>query len=129
MPQQVPTPQTIDDYIASFPPEVQTVLQKIRATIRKSAPDAQEAISYRMPCFMQDGALVYFGAFKQHIGLFPPVRDEKLRAEASAYAGEKGNLRFPYDQPIPYTLISRIVKSRVRENRAKLAAKKSAARK
>ena len=116
-------PQTIDAYIETFPAEVQVILQKVRAAIRKAAPDAEEVISYRMPSFKQDGHLVYFGAFKKHIGLFPPVRNEKLRAAASAYAGEKGNLRFPFDRPIPYGLIGRIVKSRVKENLAKSAKK------
>lgn len=118
-------PQTIGAYIAGFSPEVQAILEKIRATIRKAAPEAEEVISYRMPSFRQNGHLVYFGAFKEHIGLFPPVHDEKLKAEAARYAGEKGNLRFPLDQPIPYNLIGRIVKSRVRENQAKVAAKKN----
>lgn len=117
-------PASIDDYIAAAVPEVQSILQKIRETIRKAAPAAVEKISYRMPTFALDGNLVHFAAFKQHIGFYPPVRDEKLRAEASAYAGEKGNLRFPLDQPIPYPLIGRLVKARVRENRERMEAKK-----
>lgn len=110
-------PKTIDNYIASFPSDVQEILEKVRMTIRKAAPDAEETISYLMPAFKLKGNLVYFAAFKKHIGLFPPVTgDEKLRREASVYAGPKGNLRFPLDKPIPYALISKIVKLRVKEN-------------
>ncbi len=117
-------PANIDDYIAGFPPNIQAILQKIRATIRKAAPGAAEKISYQMPCFALQGNLVYFAAFKKHIGLFPPVTgDEKLKREASVYEGPKGNLRFPLDEPIPYTLIRRIVKVRVKENRERAAAK------
>jgi len=112
------TPSTIDEYIDGFKPEIQAVLRKFRATVRKSAPAAQEKISYRIPCFAQDGVLVYFAAFKYHIGLFPPVKgDAKLMRAVSKYTGPKGNLKFPLDEPIPYTLIARIVKARVRENR------------
>jgi uncharacterized protein YdhG (YjbR/CyaY superfamily) len=109
--------ETIDEYIATLPPDVQTVLKKIRRTIRKAAPGAEEIISYRMPAFRQNGILVYFAAFKNHIGLFPPVRgDAKLMKAIAPYAGPKGNLKFPLDQPIPYGLIARIVKSRVKPN-------------
>jgi uncharacterized protein YdhG (YjbR/CyaY superfamily) len=110
------TPTTIDEYIAAFSPQVRTILERIRATIKKAAPDAEEKISYQLPTFTLKGHLVYFGAFKKHIGFYPPVRDEKLRRETSIYEGEKGNLRFPFDKPIPYTLIDKIVKARVREN-------------
>jgi uncharacterized protein YdhG (YjbR/CyaY superfamily) len=115
---------TIDAYIAAFPLEVRDILERIRSTIRKAAPDAEETISYGLPAFTLHGALVYFGAFKKHIGFYPPVRDEKLRREVSAYAGEKGNLQFPLDKPIPYALISKIVRARVKENRETQAAKK-----
>ena len=118
------TPTTIDDYIAAYPPEVRPILEKIRVTIRKAAPEAQEKISYQLPCFALKGNLVYFGAFKEHIGFYPPVRDVELKREASIYAGEKGNLRFPFDKPIPYALIGRIVKARVRENNDAEAARK-----
>ena len=110
-------PKDIDDYIAAFPPEVQSILQKIRVTIAKAAPDAEEAISYQIPAFVLHGNLVYFAAFKKHIGFYPPVRgDEKLGNDVAIYAGEKGNLRFPLDQRIPYDLIRRIVKLRMRQN-------------
>jgi uncharacterized protein YdhG (YjbR/CyaY superfamily) len=114
------TPRNIDEYIASFSPEVQAILEKIRSTIRQAAPEAQETISYRMPAFTQDGILVYFAAFKKHIGLYPPVRgDSDLEKSISTYAGEKGNLQFPLDRPIPYRLIERIVKLRVKQNMSK----------
>lgn len=117
---------TIDEYVAGFKPEIQAILREIRSTVRKVAPAAQETISYGIPCFVQDGVLVYFAAFKQHIGLFPPVRgDAKLKRAASGYAGPKGNLRFPLDEPIPYALIARIVKARVKANRERPRSLKS----
>ena len=117
--------ENIDEYIATFPPEIRAILEKIRLTIRTAAPDAEEAISYRMPTFEQNGVLVHFAAFKNHIGLYPPIRgDAGLEEAISPYAGEKGNLRFPLDQPIPYDLIERIVKFRVKLNLAKAASKR-----
>ena len=114
MPLQIP-PRTVDDYIARFPPDVQSVLEKIRETVKAAAPNAQESISYRMPAFRLDGILVYFAAFKRHIGLFPPVRgDARLMKAVKPFAGPKGNLQFPFDRPIPYALIRRIVKARVK---------------
>ncbi len=118
-------PATIDDYISSFAPDVRVVLEKIRLTIRRAAPDAQESISYQMPAFKQRGVLVYFAAWKRHIGLYPPISgDEKLNKAVAPYAGEKGNLQFPLDQPIPYSLIGRIVRLRVKQNLAKAAVRK-----
>jgi uncharacterized protein YdhG (YjbR/CyaY superfamily) len=120
-----PTPTNIDEYIAGFSPDVQTILETIRQTIRHAAPDAQETISYRMPAFTLKGILVYFAAFKNHIGLYPPMTgDSKLEKAISPYAGEKGNLRFPLDQPIPYPLIERIVKHRARQNLARVSTKR-----
>jgi uncharacterized protein YdhG (YjbR/CyaY superfamily) len=120
MPTGWTTPKNIDEYISSYSPEVQAVLEKIRLTIRKAAPDAQETISYKIPAFRLNGVLVYFAAFKKHIGLYPPVRgDAKLKKATSTYAGEKGNLQFPLDQPIPYGLIKKIVKLRVKQNSSK----------
>jgi len=113
-------PKNVDEYIEAYPPDVRAVLERIRSTIRSAAPDAQEAISYQIPAFKLNGALVYFAAFKKHIGLYPPVRgDARLEKAIAPYAGEKGNLRFPLDRPIPFDLIERIVKFRVRQNRAK----------
>ncbi len=115
-------PASIDEYIASAPSEVQPILRRIRLTVRKAAPLAEERISYRMPAFFLDGVLIYFAAFKKHIGLFPPVRDKTLRTLLLKYSGPKGNLRFPLSEPVPYKLITRIVKARVKENRARKAA-------
>ena len=119
------TPQNIDEYIALFPPEVQAILEQIRRTIRSAAPDAEEAISYQMPAFKLHGVLAYFAAWKNHIGFYPPVSgDPKLEKAAAPYAGPKGNLQFPLDQPIPYALIQRIVKHNRRQHLAKAAAKR-----
>jgi len=117
-------PKSIDEYIAAFSPEVQAILERVRLTISNAAPGAQETISYRIPAFTLSGALVYFAAFKNHIGFYPPVKgDARLEKAISGYAGEKGNLRFPLDRPIPYSLIARIVKLRVKQNLANPAAK------
>ena len=122
-------PKSIDEYIAAFSPEVQAILQRIRLTISKVAPDARETISYQIPAFTLNGALVYFAAFNNHIGFYPPVKgDARLEKAISGYAGEKGNLRFPLDQPIPYGLIERIVKHRVKQNLAKTTGKGTKAR-
>jgi uncharacterized protein YdhG (YjbR/CyaY superfamily) len=118
-------PNTIDDYIALFSPEVQSVLEKIRVTIRRAAPEAKEMISYRMPAFKLDRVLIYFAAFKKHIGIYPPVHgDAKLNRALARYRGEKGNLKLPLDAPIPYALIGRVVKVRVKEQRQRAAAKR-----
>lgn len=111
---------SIDDYIAQFDPEIQTILNDIRATIKAEAPEAEEIISYRMPAFRWHGILLYFAAFKQHIGLYPPVSGDKAIEKAIApYAGPKGNLQFPLSQPMPLGLIRRIAKLRVKQNKAK----------
>ena len=116
-------PASIDDYIATHPPRVRAILQRIRRTVRAAAPGAREVISYRMPAFKQHGILLYFAAFKAHIGVFPPVRgDVKLVGELAPFAGEKGNLRFPLDEPMPYDLIERIAKLRVKQDAAKAGA-------
>jgi len=110
-------PETIDEYIAGFPADIQVILQKIRKTIKDAAPDAQEAISYQMPTFKFHGNLVHFAAFKNHIGFYPvPSGIEKFKAELSVYKQGKGSVQLPLDQPIPYDLISRVVKYRVEEN-------------
>jgi uncharacterized protein YdhG (YjbR/CyaY superfamily) len=108
--------QDIDGYIAQFPAEVQAVLQEVRETIRKAAPEANEVISYAMPAFRQKKILVYFAAWKEHIGLYPPISGDKALEKAIArYAGPKGNLQFPLNEPMPLKLIERIVKLRVRQ--------------
>ena len=116
-------PTTIDAYIAGFPPDVQNILQKIRQTIHKAVPEAQEKISYGMPTFTLKGNLVHFGAFKTHIGFYPiPSGIEEFREELAVYKQGKGSVQFPLDQPIPYDLITRIVVFRAQENLAKAAA-------
>jgi uncharacterized protein YdhG (YjbR/CyaY superfamily) len=110
-------PASIDDYIAAQAPAVQPILQRIRAIVREEAPDAQEAISYRIPTFMHGGVLIYFAAFKQHIGIYPPVRGDAALLQALApYRGPKGNLSFPLAEPMPYELIRRVARQREMEN-------------
>ena len=109
-------PRNIDEYIATAPSEVQPILEKIRRIVRGAAPGAQELISYRMPAFRLHGILVYFAAFKHHVGLYPPVSgDAELERALRPYAGPKGNLKFPLDRPIPYGLIKRVMLLRVRQ--------------
>lgn len=110
---------SIDDYIASFPPEIQKILEELRATIKAAAPEAQEKISYHMPTFTFHGNLVYFAAHKNHIGFYPGTFVSVLQAfnnEISSYIDGKGTLKFPLDKPLPLELISKIVKFRVAEN-------------
>jgi uncharacterized protein YdhG (YjbR/CyaY superfamily) len=110
---------SIDDYIASFPPEIQKILEELRATIKAAAPEAQEKISYQMPTFTFHGNLVYFAAHKNHIGFYPGTFVSVLQAfnnEISSYIDGKGTLKFPLDKPLPLELISKIVKFRVAEN-------------
>jgi len=118
-------PKDIDEYIVGFPKDIQTILQKIRKTIKKAAPEAQEKIGYQMPTFTLNGNLVHFAAFKNHIGFYPtPSGTEKFKKEISVYKAAKGSIQFPLDQPIPYELISQIVEFRVKENLAKAKKKK-----
>jgi uncharacterized protein YdhG (YjbR/CyaY superfamily) len=118
-------PQTIDEYIADFPPGIQEILQKIRTTIRKAAPQAEETIKYRMPTFTLNGNLVHFAAFKNHIGFYPtPTGTKEFQKELSVYKAAKGSVQFPLDQPMPFGLISKIVKFRVKENLARAKAKR-----
>ncbi len=118
------TAKTIDEYIAAFPKEVQEILEKVRATIHKAAPNAEETINYGIPTFTLNGNLVHFAAFKKHIGFYPtPSGIEKFKVELSGYESAKGSVQFPLDKPIPYDLISRIVTFRVKDNLEKAAAK------
>lgn len=118
-------PKNIDEYIAGFPPDVQKILQKIRTTIQKAAPDAEETISYKMPTFKLNGNLVYFAGFKNHIGFYPiPTGIKKFEKELSVYKQGRGSVQFPLDKPIPYDLIAKIVKFRVKENLKTAKAKK-----
>lgn len=119
-------PKDVDTYISQFPADVRAILKKVRQTINQAAPDAKETISYQMPAFRQHGILVYFAAWKEHIGLYPPISGDKALEKAVArYAGPKGNLQFPLDEPIPYDLIARIVKLRVKQDEAKAEAKRA----
>lgn len=114
----------MDDYIAGFPHDVQEILEKLRVTIRKAAPNAEEIISYQMPTFTLKGNLVHFAAYKKHVGFYPTSTGiAKFKSELSGYEGAKGSVRFPLDKPIPFGLISRIVKFRVKENLERAAAK------
>ncbi len=111
---------TVDEYIATFPQNTQTVLQEIRQIIKSAAPEAEETISYQMPAFRQNGILVWFAAFKNHIGFFPKVSAvEAFKKELSDYSVSKGTIRFPLNKPIPADLIKKIVKYRVEENSSK----------
>lgn len=115
----------MDEYIAEHPGDVREKLERIREAIRKAAPGAEETISYRMPAFRLHGVLVYFAAFKKHIGFFPTASGvEEFKSELSAYDTSKGTIRFPLDQPIPYKLIGEIVAFRVQENLEKAKAGK-----
>ncbi|MBI1294867.1 hypothetical protein GC175_07900 [bacterium] len=115
---------SIDEYITTCPPEIQTILQTVRAAIREVVPDAEEKISYQMPTFYLHGNLVHFAAFKNHIGFYPtPTGVEAFRERLSQYKGAKGSVQFPLDQPMPLDLIRDIVRYRVEESTAKAAAK------
>lgn len=108
---------SIDDYILQFLPEVQEILKTLRKVIRESAPDATEKISYQMPTFTLHGNLVHFAAYKKHIGFYPTSSGiAAFQQELLEYKGAKGSVQFPLDKPIPYELISKIVKFRVAEN-------------
>jgi uncharacterized protein YdhG (YjbR/CyaY superfamily) len=111
----VATPKSVDAYIASSPPEVRRILEAIRTTVRNAAPSAEERISYGMPAYFLGGVLVYFAAYKKHIGFYPPTRYESLRLLVARYTGPKGNLQFPLSEPIPHALITKIVEARVKE--------------
>lgn len=116
-------PTTIDEYIATFPRDVQQVLKKIRTAIKETAPDAQEAIRYRIPTFVLNGNLVHFAAFKNHIGFYPtPSAIARFKNELSSYKGAKGSVQFPLNEPMPMPLIKKIVRFRVGEARAKAVA-------
>jgi uncharacterized protein YdhG (YjbR/CyaY superfamily) len=121
---QVVVFKTIDDYIALFPPEVKELLEQVRATIHKAAPEAEETISYQMPAFKFKGILVYFAGYKKHIGFYPGASGIAAhKKEISSYKNAKGSVQFPIGQPLPLDLISKIVRFRLQENREKDAAK------
>lgn len=105
-------PATIDHYIAAAAPEARDILQQIRTTVTRLVPDASETISYRMPAFRRKRVFFCFAAFKNHIWIYPPVKgDRRLKLDREPYRGDKGNLRFPLSEPMPYDLISRVAKA------------------
>ena len=109
----------VDEYISGFSAPIRAILRRVRQTVRKAAPAAREVISYSMPALRHNGILVYFAAFKHHIGFLPPIKgDAQLERAAARYAGPKGNLRFPYDEPIPYELIAALTKLRALQDAA-----------
>jgi uncharacterized protein YdhG (YjbR/CyaY superfamily) len=119
------TPKDVDDYISGFPKNTREILEELRATIRKAAPEAEELVSYQMPAFKYHGMLVYFAVYKNHIGFYPtPSGIEAFKKELSIYKGAKGSVQFPMDNPLPLNLISKIVKFRVKENLERANAKK-----
>lgn len=116
----------IDAYIARFPSKVQAILRKVRQTIRAAAPEAEEVISYQMPAVRQHGIVVFYAAWKEHVGLYPPIKgDPEIEQAVARYAGPKGNLQFPLDEPMPLALIARIVRLRVQQNLAKHEAQRT----
>jgi uncharacterized protein YdhG (YjbR/CyaY superfamily) len=119
-------PNNIDEYIAGFPKDIQTILEQIRATIKKVAPEAKESISYAIPTFtLNKTYLVYFAAFKNHIGFYPtPIGMEAFKEEFIHYKTGKGSIQFPLDKPMPFDLITKIVEFRIKENLEKAAKKK-----
>lgn len=115
---------TVDGYIAAFPPAVREQLEKLRALILKNAPKAEEVISYKMPAYKLDGMLVYFAGYEKHIGFYPmPSAIAAFSKELAVYKSAKGSVQFPVDKPLPVKLISAMVKFRVQENLAKAKAK------
>ncbi|MFO0699504.1 MAG: DUF1801 domain-containing protein [Nitrospira sp.] len=123
-----PVPKTVDDYIAGFPPEIQRILRKIRTTIRRAAPGAEETISYRIPTFKLNGPIIYLAAFKTHIGLYPMTASVRtqFQKELSSYLSGKATARFPLTKPIPYRLIATLVRFKVREKERAMGSKKVA---
>ena len=117
--------ESIDDYIKSYPPDVQKILQEIRKTIKKMAPVAEEAISYQIPTFKLNGNLVHFAAFKKHIGFYPGSKAINVfKKEIASYKSSKGTVQFPLEKPLPLSLIKKIVDYRVKESSQKVKAKK-----
>jgi uncharacterized protein YdhG (YjbR/CyaY superfamily) len=116
--------KNIDEYIAAFPEDIQSLLEQMRATIKKAAPRAEEAIKYGMPAFTLNGNLVFFAGYKNHIGFYPAPRGvAEFKKALSAYGGGKGTLKFPIADPLPLPLITKIVKFRVQKNLSKTKTK------
>ena len=107
---------TIDDYLASLPRDSRTIIEEIRRIVKDRVPAAVETVSYQLPAFKLDKVFIYFAAFRTHIGIYPPVKgDPALQKELRPYRGEKNNLKFPLDEPIPYDLIGRVAVALSRE--------------
>lgn len=120
------TAKTVEEYICSFPPKTQTLLKKIRQTIRKTAPKADEMISYGIAGYKYHGMLIYFAGFASHVSLYPAPRSaEEFKKELAAYKGGKGTMQLPLDKPLPLNLIKRIIKFRIKANEEKAALKKN----
>ena len=119
-----PVAKTVDEYIDRYPPKVQNVLHKLRRTIRKAAPRAEEVISYAIPGYKYHGMLIFFAAFTNHVSVYPaPRSNAQFKKELTGYKGGKGTAQFPLEEPIPYALVTRIVKFRLKENELRVAAK------
>src|SRR5512147_1043370 len=119
--------ETIDEYISTFPEDVQSILNQLRQAVKETAPEAEETINYQMPTFTLNGNLVHFAAFRNHIGFYPtPSGIEAFKRELAPYKMAKGSVQFPIDQPLPLPLIRRIVEYRVQENLTRKQKKKTA---
>ena len=119
-------PETVDQYIAAFPSDVKKRMQQLRKTIKAAAPKADELISYQMPGYKYFGMLVYFAAFKNHIGFYPGAGGIlEFYKKLSSFKSAKGSVQFPHDRPIPYDIISKIVEFRVKQNEEKISLKKN----
>lgn len=113
---QTVKPKDIDDYIAGFPKDIQKMLQQVRVTVQKAAPKAEEAIKYNMPTFVLNGNLVHFAAYKAHIGFYPaPTGNPAFKKDFEGYTTGKGTIQFPFDKPLPLSLITKIVKHRIKD--------------
>jgi uncharacterized protein YdhG (YjbR/CyaY superfamily) len=120
--------KNVDEYISAFPENIQQLLEEMRTTIKKAAPKAEEVISYQIPAYKHSGILVYFAAYKNHIGFYPTASGiEAFKKELSIYKGAKGSVQFPLDKPLPKSLIIRMVKFRLKENELKAQGKKQKA--
>jgi uncharacterized protein YdhG (YjbR/CyaY superfamily) len=107
-----PAPATIDAYLAPLSPEIREIFEAVRGIVREEVPEATETIGYQMPAFKVERIFFYFAAFKKHLGIYPPIKgDDVLLRELAPYLGPKNNLKFPFDQPIPYELIRRVVRT------------------
>jgi uncharacterized protein YdhG (YjbR/CyaY superfamily) len=114
-------PSEVDEYIAGFPAEIRRLLDSVRATVLAAVPHAEERISYKIPAVFSSGVVVYYAAFKGHIGLYPPVADPAVAARVARFAGPKGNLQFPFSEPLPLDLITDVAKANLAANLAKAA--------